>query len=91
MYDISSNRPLPEGHSTRNGLSKTIREMCKNDSFELPASKKPSAYSAAKLVGAKITVRDTGEGTAIVWRLDGAERIGIFGQPAQPPKPEIFK
>lgn len=96
MYDISHDRPVPDSHSSRNGITKRLRGMYKNDSFEMPSDKKASAYSAARLTGARITVRDMGAGTAIVWRLDGPPRpasifddeIDTFGQHIHP---EIFK
>ena len=89
MYDISHDRPLPSPYPSRNGLTKRLRDMYKNDSFEMPSNKKASAYSAARHAGAKITVRDSGAGTTMVWRLDGPPRpasifddgLDIFGQP----------
>ena len=89
MYDISNDRPLPGRHSDRDGLTNTLRNMRKGDSIEIPFSKKPSVYSAAKLAGVKVTVRSTSAVTAIVWRLDGSERPSIFSE-AQV-KSEIFK
>ena len=85
MYEITDNRPLPGNHSMREGLTRTIREMCKDDSIEIPCVKKASAYSAARLAGAKVTVRDTGKGNAIVWRIDGPERPPRSHLPAGQP------
>jgi hypothetical protein len=96
MYSISSDRPLPGNHSIRDGLTNTLRKLYyREDSVEIPRDKKPSAYAAAKLAGIKITVRDTGNGKAVIWRTDGPERpkpfnngLDIFGQPL---KPEALK
>jgi len=78
MYEISDERPLPGSHSVRDGLTNTLREMHKGESIEVPQLKKSSVYSAAKLAGIKVSVRDTGKGTAIVWCVDGPERVSIF-------------
>jgi hypothetical protein len=87
MYSISSDRPMPGKHSIRDGLTTTLRKLYyREDSVDIPRDKKNAAYSAAKLAGIKITVRDTGDGKAIVWRTDGPERPheDIFGQPLKP-------
>ena len=85
MYSISSDRPLPENHS--NGLTATLRKLhYREDSVDIPGDRKNGIYTVAKHVGIKITVRDTGDGKAIVWRTDGPERPreDIFGQPLKP-------
>lgn len=75
VYEVSSDRPLPGKHSLRDGMAKTMRSLqYKGDSTEIPRDKKPGAYTAARCAGIKITVRDTGDGKAIVWRTDGDER-----------------
>ena len=90
MYDISADRPLTQSHTISDGLTNTMRGLrYQSDSFEIPRDKKPSAYSAAKLAGIKITVRDTGKGKAIIWRTDGPKRplddgLNIFGEPVKP-------
>jgi hypothetical protein len=91
LYNISHTRPLPK--SARNGFTQTLRDMQKGDSVDIPSSKKTSAYSAARLAGVKITIRDGGKGVAVVWRLDGSEptpETNIFGEPIAKSQ-EVFK
>lgn len=91
MYNISHTRPLPG--PARNGFTQTLRDMRKGDSVDIPSSKKASAYSAARLAGVKITIRDSGKGVAVVWRLNGPERpveTNIFGEPIIQTQ-EVFK
>lgn len=83
MYEISTDRPIPTDRTRPHGLTKTLRGMHRGDSIVIPQAKKSSAYSAAKQAGARITIRDNGEGDVIVWRVDGPERLtraDIFGE-----------
>lgn len=86
MFEISSDFPIPERGSGRNGLTQTLRKMRKGDSTEVPLAKKASIYGAARAAGAKVRTCATGYGSVRVWRIDGPERqrtdTNIFGEPA---------
>lgn len=84
MYEILSGVPVPSKYA--GSLADTLRRMCKGDSVEIPESKMSGAYTTARLAGAKIIARRTGNGLARIWRVDGPERpkraidTDIFGQ-----------
>ena len=81
MYEIEQGIPRPDAKERvkGGGFSGKLRRMCKDDSLLVPVSKKGSVHPAAKSAGVKVAMRDLGDGTARVWRLDGPERgEGIF-------------
>ena len=87
ILEISSSYPIPEG-SGRAGFTQTLREKHKGDSVEIPLAKKAGIYGSASAAGVKVRTRSSGYGTIRVWRVDGPERLDIFGDPIKP-KPAL--
>jgi hypothetical protein len=73
MAEISYDHPIPEPGSGRIGFTQTLRSMRKGGSVEVPVTKKPGVYAAAKAAGVKVRMRTTGKGTIRIWRLDDGE------------------
>lgn len=70
MLEISYDHAIPDPGSGRAGFAQTLRDMRKGGSVEIPLTKKPGVYAAARAAGVKVRMRTTDKGTVRVWRLD---------------------
>lgn len=73
IYEIC--KGIPVGRTA--GLCATLRKMECGDSIVIPLEQHASVHTCARRVGAKVKTRNTGEGTVMVWRVDGVAQPAV--------------